>query len=243
MSDSKQSPLERFFAVTAPGLKQVAAQELLALGFAAIPPDGDAPAGGVEFDGELSDLYRANLHLRSVNRVLLRLGQFYAAAFSELRKKAAACPGSAGSAPAAAGFARDLPQISPVPFRRGSRARGWRHRRSPGASPSPGILRPAAPASLCLNWSWCAWSVTCAPSASTPPARAAPARLPLGHCQSAPARNPGSRHAVGQRLGWLGSPVGPFLRLGRYPHRGRLPGPKFGARTPAALCLHGLARL
>jgi putative N6-adenine-specific DNA methylase len=92
MSDSKQSPLERFFAVTAPGLKQVAAQELLALGLQPSHMDGDAPAGGVEFDGALSDLYRANLHLRSVNRVLLRLGQFYAAAFSELRKKAARLP-------------------------------------------------------------------------------------------------------------------------------------------------------
>jgi putative N6-adenine-specific DNA methylase len=92
MSDSGQSPLERFFAVTAPGLKQVAAQELLALGMRPSHIDGDAPAGGVEFDGGLSDLYRANLHLRSVNRVLLRLGQFYAAAFSELRKKAARLP-------------------------------------------------------------------------------------------------------------------------------------------------------
>jgi putative N6-adenine-specific DNA methylase len=92
MSDSGQSPLERFFAVTAPGLKQVAAQELLALGIQPSHMDGDTPAGGVEFDGALSDLYRANLHLRSVNRVLLRLGQFYAAAFSELRKKAARLP-------------------------------------------------------------------------------------------------------------------------------------------------------
>ena len=40
------------------------------------------------FQGELDDLYRANLHLRSANRVLVRAGEFYAAAFSELRKKA-----------------------------------------------------------------------------------------------------------------------------------------------------------
>jgi putative N6-adenine-specific DNA methylase len=33
-------------------------------------------------------LYRANLHLRTASRVLLRLGEFYAAAFAELRKKA-----------------------------------------------------------------------------------------------------------------------------------------------------------
>ena len=40
------------------------------------------------FNGGLDELYRANLHLRTASRVLVRLGDFYAAAFSELRKKA-----------------------------------------------------------------------------------------------------------------------------------------------------------
>ena len=44
--------------------------------------------GGIEFHGTLRDLYRANLHLRTASRILVRLGEFYAAAFSELRKKA-----------------------------------------------------------------------------------------------------------------------------------------------------------
>jgi putative N6-adenine-specific DNA methylase len=89
---SGQAPLERFFAVTAPGLKQVAAQELLQLGLQPAQPEKDSSPGGVEFSGALSDLYRTNLHLRSANRVLLRLGSFYAAAFSELRKKASRLP-------------------------------------------------------------------------------------------------------------------------------------------------------
>jgi putative N6-adenine-specific DNA methylase len=49
--------------------------------------------GGVAFTGGLPELYRANLHLRTASRVLARLGSsFYAAAFSELRKKASRLP-------------------------------------------------------------------------------------------------------------------------------------------------------
>jgi putative N6-adenine-specific DNA methylase len=80
-----------FFAVAAPGLEELVALELRQLG---LQPGADPtrrpgePAGGVAFPGELEDLYRANLHLRTASRVLVRLGDFYAAAFSELRKKA-----------------------------------------------------------------------------------------------------------------------------------------------------------
>jgi putative N6-adenine-specific DNA methylase len=45
-------------------------------------------AGGIAFSGDLRALYLANLHLRTASRLLVRLGEFYAAAFSELRKKA-----------------------------------------------------------------------------------------------------------------------------------------------------------
>ena len=48
--------------------------------------------GGIEFHGTLRDLYRANLHLRTASRILVRLGEFYTAAFSELRKKAGRLP-------------------------------------------------------------------------------------------------------------------------------------------------------
>jgi len=94
--------METFFAVTSPGLEELAAQELRRLG---LLPKGlptrrpgrvlydhsRLPAedsGGVAFEGELADLYRANLHLRTASRVLVRLGEFNATAFSELRKKA-----------------------------------------------------------------------------------------------------------------------------------------------------------
>ncbi|MBL8058427.1 MAG: hypothetical protein JNK29_17110 [Anaerolineales bacterium] len=45
--------------------------------------------GGVEFAAALADLYRANLHLRTAGRVLVRLGSFHAEEFWELEKRAA----------------------------------------------------------------------------------------------------------------------------------------------------------
>ena len=88
------------------------------------------------FEGGLDDLYRANLHLRTASRVLVRLGDFYAAAFPELRKKASRLPWDELPAPGpAGGAARHLPQIQAVPFRRrwpsgwpGRLATGWADR-------------------------------------------------------------------------------------------------------------------
>ena len=84
------------FAVCAPGLESVTARELDQLGMTARPSffsTGDSTnnedlTGGVEYTGSLHDLYRANLHLRTASRVLVRLGAFHAAAFPELRRKA-----------------------------------------------------------------------------------------------------------------------------------------------------------
>ena len=76
-----------FFAVAAPGLEVFTARELSELGLKAA-----AEPGGVAFSGDRAALYRANLHLRTASRVLVRLGEFYAAAFSELRNKAARLP-------------------------------------------------------------------------------------------------------------------------------------------------------
>jgi putative N6-adenine-specific DNA methylase len=45
-------------------------------------------SGGIEFQGSLQHVYQANLHLRTASRVLIRLGEFYASAFPELRRKA-----------------------------------------------------------------------------------------------------------------------------------------------------------
>jgi putative N6-adenine-specific DNA methylase len=73
------------FAVAAPGLAPYTAQELHALGLLPAPDTGIEP-GGVTFTGANAAIYRANLHLRTANRVLVRLGGFRAVGFDELRK-------------------------------------------------------------------------------------------------------------------------------------------------------------
>src|SRR5512137_2975889 len=81
--------MEKLFAVCAPGLESFVAQELRQLGLIARGESGSAyDPGGIAFQGSLRDAYRANLHLRTASRVLVRLGQFYTAGFPELRRKA-----------------------------------------------------------------------------------------------------------------------------------------------------------
>ena len=97
--------MEKLFAASERGLQDVTAQELRDFGL--IPPPRAAvfrgggattrsaasgEGGGVEFDGDRRALYKANLSLRTASRVLVRLGTFNAAAFSELRKKASRLP-------------------------------------------------------------------------------------------------------------------------------------------------------
>jgi putative N6-adenine-specific DNA methylase len=77
----------RFFAVTAPGLEPLCLRELESLGLA-----GAAVEGGVEFSGRLEAAYRANLCLRTTNRILLRLHEFRATSFRALAQEAAAFP-------------------------------------------------------------------------------------------------------------------------------------------------------
>jgi putative N6-adenine-specific DNA methylase len=74
-----------FFAVTLPGHEEHCRQELKDLGGdLAI----DAPVkGGAAFSGRLTDLYQANLHLRTAGRVLLRLADFKATGFNRLEKQ------------------------------------------------------------------------------------------------------------------------------------------------------------
>ena len=96
--------MEKLFAVCTPGLEPFVAQELSQMGLMAGDPSarletfstesavsyksGGYESGGIEFQGSLHDAYRANLYLRTASRVLVRLGQFYAAGFPELRRKA-----------------------------------------------------------------------------------------------------------------------------------------------------------
>ena len=86
-------PNTPFFAVAAPGVAPYTALELQRLGLLpAARVQAQTEAGGVAFAGDLRALYRANLHLRTANRVLVRLGEFRAVGFSELRKLAARLP-------------------------------------------------------------------------------------------------------------------------------------------------------
>ncbi len=95
--------MEKLFAVCTPGLEPIAAQELDQLGLMGScsssrsetsPTEGGSPSeyGGIEFQGSIHDVYRANLYLRTASRVLVRLGQFYASAFPELRRKVSRLP-------------------------------------------------------------------------------------------------------------------------------------------------------
>jgi len=75
-----------WFAACAPGFEPFLAGELRAR----VPdPDTVRPLpGGVEFDGGMEAGFRANLEIRSGNRILLRIGRFYATGFPELLRKA-----------------------------------------------------------------------------------------------------------------------------------------------------------
>ena len=79
-----------YFAATAPGFESLCLKELKAL---ALPiENASAIPGGVEFKGRLTDCYLANLHLRTANRILMRIDQFKAYSFSQIQNKAAGIP-------------------------------------------------------------------------------------------------------------------------------------------------------
>ena len=62
----------RFFATAAKGTESLVSQELAAIGAQNIR----SIVGGVHFDGGLETLYRANLSLRTANRVLMPIAEF-----------------------------------------------------------------------------------------------------------------------------------------------------------------------
>ena len=90
--------MNTYFAVTAPGLEPFTRQETIELDLLpaldiSTDPTADIEPGGVTFKGELEALYRANLHLRTANRVLARLGNFfYAKTYKDLQEKASRLP-------------------------------------------------------------------------------------------------------------------------------------------------------
>lgn len=75
----------RFFAVTPPGIESMCAREVGRLSDTVRLESSEI--GGVPFSGRLEDLYRANLHLRTAGRILLRLAEFKATNFRQLEKK------------------------------------------------------------------------------------------------------------------------------------------------------------
>lgn len=98
---------ETYFVVCAPGLEALTSAEMRGIGLLPKPAAGLIPApveparaprpefdesGGVIFEGFREHAYRANLLLRSASRILLRIGEFNAVSFSELRGKAAKLP-------------------------------------------------------------------------------------------------------------------------------------------------------
>ncbi len=87
-SDRNPDVAHSLFAITAPGLERITADELRALGVAApvIEP------GGVAFTGTLDDVYRANLWLRTASRVVIRIASFHASEFHELERRAKRVP-------------------------------------------------------------------------------------------------------------------------------------------------------
>ncbi len=72
------------FAVAAPGLSPILEAEAKALGLSILGAD-DA---GVRFVGDAASVRRANLHLRTATRVLVRIAAFEARGFPELERRA-----------------------------------------------------------------------------------------------------------------------------------------------------------
>ncbi len=75
-----------YYAVTAPGVEDFCRQELVGLG---LDSSGlSVEVGGVTFAGRLVDCQRANLHLRTATRILMRIAAFSATNLRRLEKKA-----------------------------------------------------------------------------------------------------------------------------------------------------------
>ena len=82
------APTWDWFAACAPGLEEICAAELAALGLETGPPQG----GGVGFRGRLEAAYLANLWLRCAGRVLLRLADFRVRTWQDLVRQAGRIP-------------------------------------------------------------------------------------------------------------------------------------------------------
>lgn len=77
-----------FFIPASLGLEKICAKQVRSLGLGATP----SGEGGVTFQGKLTDMYKACLHLSLANRVLMRIHEFRAAHFAELEKAVEGIP-------------------------------------------------------------------------------------------------------------------------------------------------------
>jgi putative N6-adenine-specific DNA methylase len=84
-----QTSLLDLFAVTAPGLAPLCVEEIRGNTLLTGLSSPQIEAGGVVLHGDLASLYRANLHLRTPSRILVRLGEFHAENFTQLQTRAA----------------------------------------------------------------------------------------------------------------------------------------------------------
>jgi putative N6-adenine-specific DNA methylase len=86
--DGMKLYFDQIFAVTAPGLENVCAQELRTL----TGTDVFVEPGGVRFSGGLRELYQANLSSRIASRFLVHLGDVRARDFSTFYKRCVQLP-------------------------------------------------------------------------------------------------------------------------------------------------------
>lgn len=78
-----------FFAITTPGFEHVLKSELQLFDGVEIC---ETTNGGVQFSGPLDLIYKSNLHLRTANRVLMRIESFTARSYPELYNKCRRIP-------------------------------------------------------------------------------------------------------------------------------------------------------
>ncbi|MBE2237714.1 MAG: class I SAM-dependent RNA methyltransferase [Caldilineaceae bacterium] len=88
MAGRAKSRLYELFAVTSPGLAAFCGAEALRCGLLAELAPSAVESGGVNLSANRAALYRANLHLRTASRVLVRLGEFHAENFDQLQSRA-----------------------------------------------------------------------------------------------------------------------------------------------------------
>jgi len=79
-----------FYISTPPGFEQLCLDELSRLGISTA--ESEISPGGIEFPGRVHECYLANLHLRTANRILMRIDSFKATNFRHLDEKIGVIP-------------------------------------------------------------------------------------------------------------------------------------------------------